>query len=321
MAFLLIAVAAVLVRWRWPFLAWQGHPVHAWLAWALLGLLAARVAALALAWVRGALPGTRLLLPLVLLVEGLGLALQPGPRWQMARTVTAGVLEIALLALALRAWLRRPKETGGLPEDALIPAFQAFLPPGLARMSALELVLAGGALRFLLGGWRRPEPEGFSYTKKAGLGAVLPVLPLLAIGDVVLLEVLTRHSASWLRFTLHAAGLYGFLWITGLWASMRARPHTVRDGVATFHHGLLGSLTVPLENIEGVEAMPSFKDDWAKLAFLRGVIQLQTPGPAQVLLKLKAPAAPMGLLGPGRTRDRVLIAVDEPEALRAALGL
>lgn len=320
-AFLAVALAAAFLRWRSPGLAWRGQPLHLWLGGLLLALLALRLLAMGWAWGRGRIPGTRLLLPTVLLVEGLGLALQPSPRWQLARTVTAGVLEIALLALALRAWLRRPKETGGLPEEALIPAFQAFLPPGLARMSALELVLAGGALRFLLGGWRRPDPEGFSYARKAGLGAMLPILPLLAIGDVVLLEVLTRNSSPWLRFTLHAAGLYGLLWITGLWASMRARPHTVRDGLATFHHGLLGSLAVPLENIEGLEPMPAFKDDWAKLAFLRGVIQLQTPGPAQLLVKLKESAAPMGLLGPGKAREQVLIAVDEPEALRAALGL
>ena len=36
---------------------------------------------------------------------------------------------------------------------------------------------------------------------------------------------------------------------------------------------------------------------------------------------MKEPVAPMGLLGPGKAKERVLIAVDEPEALRAALGL
>jgi len=246
---------------------------------------------------------------------------RPGRGWLLAGAARAVLLEAARLGLWLRAWITRPREDGGLPASALSPAFQAFLPPGLARMTALELVLAGGALRFLAGGWRRPDPAGFAYVAKAGLGAVLPVLPLLAVGDVVLLGVLTRRSAPWLRFTLHAAGLYGFVWITGLWASMRARPHTVRDGIATFHHGLLGSLAVPLAQIEAVEAMPAFKDDWARLAFLRGVIQLQTPGPAQLLLKLKEPAAPMGLLGPGRPKERVLLAVDDPDALRAALGI
>lgn len=319
--FTLLLLATLLLRWRGPQLAWLDRPLHAWLGGLLLLVLALRLGAMALAWRRQGLPGTRLLLPAVLLVEGLGLASTPGPRWNLARTATAVLLEVSLLGMALRAWITRPREAGGLPENALIPAFQAILPPGLARMTALELVLLGGALRFLAGGWRRADPEGFGYTRKAILGAVLPVLPLLAVGDVVLLEVLTRHSAPWLRFTLHAAGLYGFVWITGLWASMRARPHTVRDGIATFHHGLLGSLTVPVSQIEGLEAMPAFRDDWARLAFLRGVIQLQTPGPDQVLLKLKEPAAPMGLLGPGKAKERILIAVDEPEGLRAALGI
>ncbi len=314
------ALGALLLRWRMPGLAWQDRPAYAWAGLLLLAMLGLDLLRLALEALRRRLPWTRLLLPGVLLAEGLGLAVRPGPGGQRLRLATALVLELALLVLAARAWLRRPRGTGGLPEDALIPALGAFLPPGLARMAALELALVGGALGFLLGGWRRPDPAGFAYTRKAGLGMLLPALPLLLAGDVVLLEVLTRHAPLWLRVLLHAAGAYGFLWIVGLWASMRRRPHTVQDGVATFHRGILGSLAVPLERIEGVETMPVFQDDWARLAFLRGVMTFGTSGPPFLLLKLKAPIAPLGLLGPGKARDRVRVFVDDPEGLRKALG-
>jgi len=269
---------------------------------------------------RRRLPWTRLLLPAVLLMEGLGVVLKPGPRWQALRLSTAAVLEMGFLLLALRAWLRRPRRSAGLPEDALIPAFEAFLPPGLARMTALELVLIGGALRFLLGGWRRPDPEGFGYIKKAGLGMILPALPFLLVGDLVLLEALTRHAPAWLRIALHVLGAYGLLWIVGLWASLRARPHTVRAGVATFHRGILASLCLPLDGIEGVEAMPAFRDDWARLAFMRQVMTFGARGAPCLLLTLKEPATPLGLLGPGRPKARVRVFVDDPEGLRRALG-
>lgn len=315
------AAAALLLRWRAPGLAWLGRPVFVWAGLLLLALLALRLIALAVEVGRRRLPWTRLLLPAVLLVEGLGVALRPGPGWQALRLGTALALELVFLGLALRAWVRRPRRAGAFPEDALIPAFEAFLPPGLARLTALELVMMAGALRFLLGGWRRPDPEGFGYTRMAGLGMVLPVLPLLLVGDVVLLEALTRHLSPGLRLALHAAGLYGLLWIVGLWTSLRARPHTVQDGVATFRRGILASLSVPLEQLEGVEALPAFKDDWARLAFMKGVMTFGANGPPFMLLKLREPAAPLGLLGPGKARDRVRVFVDDPERLRMALGV
>lgn len=315
-----VALGGLLLRWRWPGLSWQGRPAHAWAGLALLLLLGLRILAMAWEALRRRLPWTRLLLPGVLLVEGVGLLVHAGPHGQALRLATALALEGLFLLLAVRAWLRRPRVLGAFPEDALIPAFEAFLPPGLARLTALELVMLGGALRFLLGGWRRPDPEGFGYTRKAGLGMILPVLPLLLVGDVVLLEALTRHAPPWLRFLLHALGLYGLLWLTGLWASMRARPHTVRAGVATFHRGIPASLSLPLEGIEGVEAMPAFRDDWARLAFMRQVMTFGARGAPCLLLKLKEPAAPLGLLGPGRPKARVRVFVDDPEGLRRALG-
>lgn len=315
------ALAALLLRWRWPALAWEGRPLHAWAGIALLALLGLDLAVLAARALHRKVPWTRLLLPAVVLAEGAGLAVEPGPRAQALRLGIALALELALLALALRAWLRRPRGTAGFPEKALIPTFEAFLPKGLARLAVLELVMMGGAVRFLLGGWRKPDPQGFAYTARSGLGMILPALPLLLLGDVVLLEVLTRQAPLWLRVALHGLGAYGLLWIVGLWASMRARPHTVKDGIVTFHRGILGSLAVPLERVEGLEAMPAFRDDWARLAFLRGVMTFGTSGPPELLLKLREPRAPLGLVGMEKAKDRVRVFVDDPEGLRRALEL
>lgn len=272
---------------------------------------------------RGLLAWTRMLLPAVILMEGLGLLGLEGSRAAGAlRLALAGLLELALLGFAAWRFLRLPPEPGVLPEDHLAKPLEAFFPPRAARLMALELVILGSALRFLAGGWRRPDPPGFSMSKEATLGVLLPVLPLLLVADLLLLELLLRHLRPWLRLLVHALDLYGLLWITGLWAALRRRPHTLDDqGRLRLHHAFLGHLELHQDQIEAVEELPEFPDDWARLRFMKGVAQLQTPGPAQLLLKLREPLRPMGLLGPGKAKDRVLISVDEPEALIEALGL
>jgi hypothetical protein len=208
-----------------------------------------------------------------------------------------------------------------LPEDHLAKPLEAFFPPRAARLMALELVILGGALRFLAGGWRKPLPAGFSYQRESTLRAILPALPLLLLGELLALELLIRHAPAWLRWSIHLMDLYGILWLVGLWASFRARPHTLQDGELRLHHGFIGHMALRREQVEGVAELPDFADDWARLRFMKGITQLQSPGPSQLLLRLREPLRPVGFLGPGKARPYVLIAVDDPEAFRTALGI
>lgn len=286
----------------------------------LLALLALRTLALAVRAAQGRLPWTRLLLPAALLVEGLGLRFSAAPGdWKALKVGTALVLELGLLALMAHRFWRLPPEPGVLPEDHLARPLEAFLPPRLARVLALEAVLLASALRFLAGGWRRPDPPGFSYHRSSAFAAILPALPLLVIGDLVLLEVLLRSVAPWIRLLIHALDAYGVLWVLGLWASFRARPHQVEGGVLHLHKGLLSRAEIPLAAIRRAGPMPSFDDDWARLRFQRGALAFQAPGAPELLLELDRPVRAVGLLGPGRPRDRVLLSADDLPALRKAL--
>ena len=288
---------------------------------ALLALLAARTTLIAAQVRRHRLPWTRLLVPAVLLLEGAGLLFShtAGP-WRLAKTITAAALELGLVALMAHRFLRLPPEPGVLPEDHLATPLEAFLPRRLARLFALETVLLGSALRFLFGGWKRPDPPGFSYARESPLGAILPALPLLLLGDVVLLEVLLRHLAPWIRILIHALDAYGILWVLGLWSSFRGRPHTVEGDAIRFHKGLLGHLDLKRAQIASLGPLPDFKDDWARLRFFRTAHEFQASTTRPLLLELTEPVRVMGLLGPGRAKTRVIVASDDPEALRHALS-
>ncbi len=315
---LALAGAAALARGLWPDLLIAGRPAQAWATGGALALLGLNLAGLVVEALRGELPWTRLLLPAVLLLEGLGLAWDGGPRWRALRMATVVLLEVFLIIAALRI-LRRRRRGGGHPEEALAASFGALLPPRAARLVALEMVVLGGALSFLAGGHRRPDPPGHSYHREAVLGAFLPALPVLLGADLAGLEFLMRDSSLALRIAVHALDLYGLLWFTGLWASFRARPHRVDGDILELNHGFLGSLRVPRSVVAELRDLPDFHTDFQRLAFIKGAARLETPGPAQMELHLKEPCRPLGLLGPGKAVTRVILAVDDPEAFRRAV--
>jgi hypothetical protein len=288
----------------------------------LLVLLALRVATLVRDWLRERVPGTRLLLPAVILAEGLGLIVTRTSHLALQlRLGTALALEILLLILAVRAWRASRLLPGAWPEDRIATAFEAFVPPRAARLMALELVLLGTALRFLSGGFRAPAPAGFSLHKETFLRAFLPVLPLLLPADLFLVHALFPRMAPWLRWCLHFATVYSVLWMVGLYATLRQRPHTVDAASVSLHMGLLGSLRLRKDQILWAAPLPEFDDDWARREHMKGMHKLLRTGAPAVELRLREQVACTGPLGPGkRTSDRVAVSVDEPAAFLAALG-
>jgi hypothetical protein len=152
------------------------------------------------------------------------------------------------------------------------------------------------------------------------------MLPLIGIADVVLLEVvILPHAMLWLRIAVHGLAVYGLIWMIGLYASLRARPHRV-DGTAPpfgrhaiLHRGLLGHLELPLDQIAEIGEMPAFCDDWQARAYRKRAICVGVRGPAIVDLRLHAPLRAVGVLGLGPASDRVLVAVDDPAGFIAAL--
>jgi hypothetical protein len=309
-----LGLAGAVLRLRAPH-----APALPWIGGALLVLLVLRLAAMAWDWRQGRLPGTRLLLPALVLVEGMGLARASDLAFRL-RLGTALVLEVWLLVLAFRAMRTARSLAGAWPEDRVAAAFEAFVPPRAARLMALELVMLGSALRFLLGGFRAPAPEGFSHHRESALRSLLPVLPLLIPGDVLLLHALLPRLAPSLRWMLHASTAYAVLWLFGLYASIKARPHQIKDGEVRLHQGLVKAVTFPAASVRSVAPLPDFDDDWTRHAHLKGVASLVAKGTPLLELALAAPVQVRGMLGPGRPTQRLLVSVDDPAAFRAALG-
>ncbi|MBK8793712.1 MAG: hypothetical protein IPN59_11325 [Holophaga sp.] len=269
----------------------------------------------------GLLPWGRLALPGLLLVEGAASLAHVGPRGLVVKGTTAVLLEMGLLWLAWRAWKDRAGAQEGLPEARLAHRLQSFLGPRASHLVALELVVLSGAIRALLGRGRKiVDANAFTYHRESVLGALLLALPVMAIGDLLLLDLVLRHAAPWLRWTIHAVDLYGLLWILGLWQSMRDRPHRLDDEALWVHRGVLGSLRIPRLLLGQPKPLPFFDDPAARKAFLGDAANLGVSGGSEFLLELTEPLRPMGFLGLGPARKRVLLTVDDPGTFLARMG-
>lgn len=315
--FLALGMTALVLRTWSP-----GHPALPWLLGTLLVLVALRMMAMTVEWHQGRLPGTRILLPTLILVEGLGLFLTRTSHLALRlRLGTALALEALLLILAVGAWREARALPGAWPEDRIATAFGAFVPPRAARLMALELVLLGSAVGFLCGGFRNPAPAGFSLHKETFLRAFLPVLPLLIPTDLFLIHALFPRMAPWLRWTMHLSTAYAVLWMVGFYATLKARPHQVEDTSVSLRMGLLGSLELQKEQILSAIPLPDFDDDWAKHRHMKGMHTLIRTGGPVVELHLTEPVVSRGVLGARAKRlDRVAVSVDDPSAFLAALG-
>src|SRR5262249_12079414 len=161
------AACTLVLRAFGTSLQWGVQPAWLTALGIFLALLAVRIAVLMAAVRRGELPWSRLLLPGIFLVEGLGVWWgDGGPAWQSVRLATAVALELALVVLAIHHLWREPR-SHELSEDRLARPLGHLLPTRAARLIAVELTMLALAVRQLLGGWRTPAPSGFTYHRDA----------------------------------------------------------------------------------------------------------------------------------------------------------
>ena len=126
------------------------------------------------------------------------------------------------------------------------------LPALLWLALRVELALYRSLARWVA---RRPDvPEGAVAIGYARL--VSPMLWLWIFGsavEVVVVEVVLRHLdqpwAAGLRMPLLVLGVWGVLWMLGMLASYRVRPHLLTDTELHIRSGALTWVVVPLHAI------------------------------------------------------------------------
>jgi len=217
-------------------------------------------------------------------------------------------LELGLVWVAVRS-LRRALQTRGAVDAAA--ALRAGLADALgdsavSRAVATELAI----LWYALFSWGRSAPEGgFTAYKRSGWVAIYVAIILACVAEAIPLHFLFRRwgpLAAALSVVVH---VYTVLWLIGDLRALVLRPIRVEAGKLVLRIGLRWEADVPLESIAAVERGPS-----------NAGLRLGVLGTPNLTVRLRAPMQVHGPFGIRKTSDALLLQVDDPDALAAALG-
>ena len=168
-----------------------------------------------------------------------------------------------------------------------------------------------------------PGDEPFSY-----LGVVKPILGVfigLSAVEVPIFDLIVRRVVPWepARWIVLVLGVWGLLWMIGLFASMKVNPHLVGAAGLRVRSAATLDFTVPWREIESVgkayRSLPSGKSVQVEQEGDRTVLSIVLASQTSVDVKLRAPVVIDLPKGPSAPVDVLRIYADDPDGLvRAA---
>ncbi|MFC0029114.1 PH domain-containing protein [Micromonospora chaiyaphumensis] len=199
-------------------------------------------------------------------------------------------------------------------------------------MAQIDVVrLARRAVVYEWGMWRslarwvlrRPYPvapgaETFRY-----VGVVQPILGVfivLSVIEIPVLDLILRHTVGWptVRHVFIGLGVWGVLWMIGLFASLRLHPHVVDDAGLRIRNGVSLDVRIPWSAVARVEAryrsLPSSRavqydpDDPT-------VLNLGVGSQTAVDVVLREPLSVRLPKGPSEPVREIRLYADDPKAL------
>jgi len=138
-----------------------------------------------------------------------------------------------------------------------------------------------------------PGDQVFSY-----LGVVKPILGIfigLSAVEIPIFDLIIRHVVPWepARWIALGLGVWGLLWMIGLFASLKINPHLVGAAGLRVRMGTNVDLTVPWADVDTVRkayrSLPSSKSVQLEQDGERTVLNLATGSQTAVDVRLRRP--------------------------------
>jgi hypothetical protein len=288
--------------------------ISAWRWAAFLGAVASaiKLIEISIRVVRKEAPAGHILLPAIIFIQLLRVGIAGASR--IGLFVCAAVFEICVLVFAV-VLLRRAgaRAAGSGLEDHFERVFAQFLPDRLAALVARDVVLLWEGLCWAARRFRPLPVSGFAYLEQSFI-AVLPMAaPILCIAEEIVLGVLLRHQALWIRLSIVGLDILAILYVFGIYATCQARPHQVTSQSVRLEQGIFGRCEFDPALV--VEASPepelARKDPDAARLTLKG-------SPA-VKVQLSQPVTVKRMLRGEQKFHTLVVSADDPSALCRAL--
>jgi hypothetical protein len=216
-----------------------------WVRYAILLIAAVRIGFVMARLRRVPKSWTQAILPAVIL------SFAPGGGYAV-RFVVLEALALGIAAYAVVDSVRNPTPNT-LPEDRIAAALSRFFPAFASRWIAVEMMILYYAFYGAFHLFRIPARPGFGYTAEANIRFLPLIFVVAGPPEVLVLDAVIPVRLVVLRLCLHILEVWAFLWIYGLYVSMRLRPHVIEGGVLRVFKGILGSAAIPVEDIRDIE--------------------------------------------------------------------
>lgn len=310
-----VLVVALLARLAFPSRIFLGIPAATWGAALALGVSAIALARVAVNAVRRHLPASRLLVPLLAVLELIRLLQGSTSRSAMLAAIAAA--EVALIAAAI-VYLRFAGVTTGSqvePEQRLARVLEWFLPQRVASLVACEVVVLWLGVKWIAAGFRLPNVPGFDYVEGSTAQLLLPVVvPVLCVLESVAWEILAHGRWPRVELALGVLDVWGILWCFGAYVAFKTRPHSISSGSVRLRRGIFGECIFPPDAIEDIENGP---DELAPHP--KGVGRLEMKGLPSLMLRFREPVQVTSYFRGPQRFHRVVVSASALHEFRNAL--
>ncbi|MFU8852988.1 hypothetical protein ACNAW0_18660 [Micromonospora sp. SL1-18] len=193
----------------------------------------------------------------------------------------------------------------------------------LRRVVAYEVGMWVSLGRWLL---RRPpalEPGAAAFSYVGVVKPILGVFIVLSTIEIPILDLILRHTVSWrpVRHTALALGIWGVLWMIGLFASLRIHPHAAGAAGLRVRNGFSVDFLVPWSAVARIEhryrSLPSSRAVQIEQADTGTILNIGAGSQTSVDIVLREPLS-VGLpKGPSEPVHEIRLYADDPTALVA----
>lgn len=232
----------------------------------------------------------------------------------MVKTWFLPLLEITIvtyLILSIRKAFKKVRQRQTTTPDFFVAARNAadsFLPKGVSGAFATELSL----LYYGFVHWKslKLEDNQFSYHKTTSTRMILGVFVFLIIIEAFAVHLLLQNYSEIAAWILTALSIYGCFQVYGILRSLSKRPITLDPDSLTLKYGVMGTVEIPLEQIQTVTAQTSSLDNVEGLVYLSPFKDMEGHN---VVIEVNEPMQLIGFYGFKKTFTRVALYVDEPK--------